>query len=375
MEPQNVYETLYQNAVLDTDEVDCLPKRGGWTNDSTGYTNSGFDDHSYELPLSDFTVYSHVSSMPDTQNRGRLRENALYQGLSEEEVLDAQNANIRNGIRQFAMATTKENKKEPERSSKNSYNCCLMLCVIILLLASLTSSAYVFYRYHTQKDGECSSKIQGASHPHSADDTTKDEELRQISDELEKLDNEIQHIKSNPVKTSDTREDRRRFRQLSLEAKKVEKELNNMEEKLNNQVQNVNKDFNSSIVQLDTKINSFRDQMKKCEVQVKLANGTFLAQLLNLSDQIKSERQNRSLGKCAFKKQDITSNKRGNQTVKVVERKSRGTSIFAATCCSEYSKHFERAFLTVEEKDNTTYTCHCFNGSKCGICYWECPNK
>lgn len=161
MEPQNVYETLHQNAVLDTDEVDCLPKRGGWTNDSTGYTNSGFDDHSYELPLSDFTVYSHVSSMPDTQNRGRLRENALYQGLSEEEVLDAQNANIRNGIRQFAMATTKENKKEPERSSKNSYNCCLMLCVIILLLASLTSSAYVFYRYHTQKDGECSSKIQG----------------------------------------------------------------------------------------------------------------------------------------------------------------------------------------------------------------------
>lgn len=44
----------------------------------------------------------------------------------------------------------------------------------------------------------------GASHPHSADDTTKDEELRQISDELEKLDNEIQHIKSNPAKVSAT---------------------------------------------------------------------------------------------------------------------------------------------------------------------------
>lgn len=172
-QPQNIYESLYHNAVFETDQISPSTKRG----DSGGrvggkmFTNHGLDRKGdYEVPLNtsilssrktpdrkdDHEVPSNTSILssqktPDAKTKGMVRENELYESYTQD-IMAAQDAKIRQGIRELATSSSSEHN--------SSLNCALVFCMLVLLLASIASSSYVFYQYEIQRTHSCTSNVQ-----------------------------------------------------------------------------------------------------------------------------------------------------------------------------------------------------------------------
>ena len=159
MEPQNIYESLHHNAVFETDQISPSTKRGdsGGRNGGKMFTNHGLDrgldrtdDHSYEVP-SNTSILS-TQKTPDVKTKGMTRDNELYESCAQD-IMAAQDANIRRGIRELAISSSAEH-------NNSSLNCALVFCMLVLLLASIASSSYVFYQYEIQRTHSCISNDQ-----------------------------------------------------------------------------------------------------------------------------------------------------------------------------------------------------------------------
>ena len=151
-QPQNIYESLYHNAVFETDQISPSTKRGdsGGRKGGKMFTNHGLDrkdDH--EVPSNTSILSSQKT--PDAKTKGMVRENELYESYTQD-IMAAQDAKIRQGIRELATSSSAEHN--------SSLNCALVFCMLVLLLASIASSSYVFYQYEIQRTHSCTSNVQ-----------------------------------------------------------------------------------------------------------------------------------------------------------------------------------------------------------------------